>query len=284
MRKHEDIGYDSFNSYRSGDESSRRNDYGGWSGNPRGGSSIYGRSSRDNDSSDRNYSTEPGYYGSGTSNINSPQNQQRNPYDSNRYSQIRSQNRGGNWMTQDRSGNQQNFQPNESYSNRVGRRSWSERDENWEDRPLNRLERYSDRTGHQVEDWADRAGDRLDRWGNRISNAWDRWTGDEDRNRNDWPRNPEHRNNFSHGNAMQNRYSADYDNPMQGNRVQFSGRRNEDEGFFDHLGNRISNVWDRLTGEDDDDEERRYQNRNRFSSYDNRSNPYGPSNRNQSEW
>ena len=269
MRRHENIGYDSFNSYRSGDENSRRYDYGNQESSPRGGRSVYGRSSRDTDASDHNYSSDPGYYGTGTSGRSQqqqPSNMNRNNYDSNRYSQIRSQNQS-NWPQQN-SGNQfSNRDSSNSPSNmyRNENRSWQNRSENW-----------SDRAGNRMNNWADRAEERMERWEDKISNAWDNWNGDENnRVRQNWMNHPEHYPTYSHGNAMGNRYSENYDNPSSGNRFENRNRgeyrrRNEDEGFFENIGNRISNAWDRWVG-DDSDEERRYQQRSR---YGNRSDQY----------
>jgi hypothetical protein len=275
MRNYENIGYDAFNSYRSGDENSRRNRYGTTPSNERGGSSVYGRSSRDTSSADHNFSTEPGFYGTGSAGRNQspqqPQNQRQQQPQSNqnynensRYQQSRPQSQG-NWEQQNRSsnyGNSQNYNRNQSRENRAG-------------------------------NWADQAEDRIERWGDKIENAWDRWSGDENNQvRQNWMNHPEHYPTQSHGNAMGNRYSENYDNSS--NRFENRGsygnqgrRREEDEGFFDNLGHRISNAWDRWVG-NDEDEERRYQQRSQFPSQgrrDENRNPYGQSpRRGDNEW
>jgi hypothetical protein len=269
MRNYENIGYDAFNSYRSGDENSRRNRYGSSPSNERGGSSVYGRSSRDTSSADHNFSTEPGFYGTGSSgrNQNQQQPQSNQNYNENsRYQQSRPQNQG-NWEQQNRSGN-------------YGSRENMNRNQSWENRAGN---------------WADHAEDRIERWGDKIENAWDRWTGDDNNHvRQNWMNHPEHYPTYSHGNASGNRYSENYDN--SGNRFENRGnygnqgrRNNEDEGFFDHLGNKISNVWDRWVG-NDEDEERRYQQRSHYPSQgqsrrDDNRNSYGQnSRRGDNEW
>lgn len=290
MRRHENIGYDAFNSYRSGDESSRRSDYGSQESNARGGRSVYGRSSRDTDASEHNYSSEPGFYGSGYSNRNQSQqqqpfNQHTGSYDSNRYSQIRSQNQSGNW-------GQQNSQ--DQYSNRNSYNSPSNMYRNENNSWQNRSGNWSDRGGNHPDNWAEHAEDRIEKWGDKINNAWDHWTGDENnRVHQNWMHHPEHFPTYSHGNASENRYSENYDNASYGNRYenrdQNRHHRNEDEGFFEHLGNRISNAWDRWVG-DDNDEERRYQQRSRYGnsgnqSSGNRSGQYGSSSRhNEYDW
>ncbi|MFC5269805.1 hypothetical protein [Adhaeribacter terreus] len=287
MRRHENIGYDAFNTYRSGDESSRRSDYGSNESNARGGRSVYGRSSRDTDASDHNFSTEPGFYGSGYSSRSQsqqPSNQNSGSYESNRYSQIRPQNQGGSWSQQssrEQYGNRDSYNsPSNMY--RGENRSWQDRTENW-----------ADRAGNRMENWADRAEDRIERWGDKINNAWDRWSGDEDnRVRQNWMNHPEHYPTYSHGNANANRYSENYDNSSYGNRYENRGEyrrnRDEDEGFFGHIGNRISNAWDRWVG-DDSDEERRYQQRSRYGnsgnqSSGNRPGQYGSPRRDDYEW
>jgi len=285
MRRHENIGYDAFNTYRSGDESSRRNDYGGSESSPRGGRSVYARSSRDIDSSDHNYSTDPGYYGSGTTGRGQQQqpynqNQNRTNSDSNRYNQVRSQNQGGNWNQQgsrDQYSNRDSYNPS-SNMNRNENRSWQ-----------NRAENLSNRAGNRVNNWADRAEERMERWDDKINSAWDRYSGDENnRVRQNWMNHPEQYPTYSHGNAMGNRYSENYDNRSQGNRFENRDRgdfrrRDEDEGFFENIGNRISNVWDRWVG-DESDEERRNQQRSRYDNPSNRSDQYGPSRRDENEW
>jgi hypothetical protein len=268
MRRHENIGYDAFNSYRSGDENSSRNKYGTSPGNERGGSSVYGRSSRDTDASDHNYSTDPGYYGTGSGNMNQP-NQRQNYDEHNRYAQNRSQNPGGNMQNR---GNQ--FGNRDAYNSGPGN--------------------FRNDNRNQHNNWADRAEERIDQWGNKINAAWDRWSGDENNQvRQNWVNQPHNYSTYSHGNASGNRYSDNYGNSPSNyneNRGYNQGNRHEDEGFFDHLGNKISNAWDRWVG-NDEDEERRYQNRSQYPpsgnasrrNDDNRNSP-GSYNRREDEW
>ncbi|KAA9345902.1 hypothetical protein [Adhaeribacter soli] len=285
MRNYENIGYDSFNSYRSGDENSNRNLYGGSQSNPRGGSSVYGRSSRDTGSSEHNYSTDPGYYGTGSSNISQNRNQSRSNMDySNRYgqSQGRSQNMGNSWVNQ---GNQ-----NQRFGQGVAGAYGTHTDSGtYGGRYQNRSD--FDRNNN----WQNRVGNQMDRWGDRASNAWNRMT--DDQNRGISGQTHPHHSFYSHGNAYQNRYSDSYDSPSSfGNRYEnergYESRRpdrDEDEGFLGNIGHKISNVWDRFVG-NDEDEERRYQERSRYgstgsSSYENRP-PYnyGSSSNRDYEW
>src|SRR6478752_8318422 len=96
MRRHESIGYGSFNTFRSGDENSRQYDYGNPEGHSRGGRSVYGQMSRDNEASNRPYSTTSGY----GSSYNENDYGNSNNYSGN--SQYGSQNRNQNqgWSNQ----------------------------------------------------------------------------------------------------------------------------------------------------------------------------------------
>ncbi|HSI91121.1 MAG TPA: hypothetical protein VK927_08390 [Adhaeribacter sp.] len=313
MRNYEDIGYGSFNTYRSGDENSRRNLYGSSPSNQRGGSSVYGQQSRDTSSADHNYSTDPGYYGTtgSASSRRSQTNYENTGYGqgSSQYGQNRSQQQpqsshnrpssGQGWTSQSQN---QGSQYGSSYGSSRGSSDYGNRSEN-------RGSSWVDRAGNRMENWADRAENQLDRWGNRASNAWDRMTDDDDRNRRSsgWSGPSGHHSQYSHGNAGQNRYSDNYDSPENysgssygssypssyGNRYEnregYRNRHEDEGGFFDNLGNKISNAWDRWVG-DDDDEERRYQQRSHYrpsgrtSSNDGPPYNYGSSSRRDYEW
>jgi len=277
MRRHESIGYGSFNTFRSGDENSRQYDYGNPEGHSRGGRSVYGQMSRDNEASNRPYSTTSGY---GSSYNENDYGNSNNYSGNSQYgSQNRNQNQGWSNQNQQQNYGSGNYGNSSGYGNRQ-----NDRDNSW-----------MDRTGNRMENWADRAGNQMDRWGNRISSAWDRMTDQDDSghnyrnsNRNHWTdmeRSMGGQHNYSHGNANQNRYSDNYDGDSSssyGNRYEprygthndryenIRRSHQDDGGFFDHLGNRISNAWDRWIG-NDEDEQRQYENRSRYGSSGHRS-------------
>lgn len=289
MRRHENIGYGSFNSYRSGDENSRQYDYGNPEGHSRGGRSVYGQMSRDNDASNRPYSTSSGYgsaynsendYGNSNSYSGNSQNRSQNPQNQGWSNQNQRQNYGSSNYGSSNYGSSNYGSSN--YGNSGGYGNRNDRDSNW-----------MDRAGNRMENWADRAGNQMDRWGNRISNAWDRITDSDEHghnyrssNRNHWSdqqRSMGGQHNYSHGNANEGRYSDNYDGnsgsygsgsyggryeSRYGNSNRYDDIRRshqDDGGFFDNLGNRISNAWDRWVG-NDEEEQRRYENRSRYGS------------------
>ena len=309
MRRHENIGYGSFNTYRSGDENSRQYDYGNQASNARGGRSVYGQMSRDTDASDRLYSTSGGY-GSASSNDDytnrsasnygsSSQYGQQNSYQSQPSGSYQSQS-NQSWMNQNQNQSPSNqyrsqsqgshYSPSGSYgSYSYGGSGSASGSDSYGNRNADRNDSLMDRTGNRMENWADRAGNQVERWGDRISNAWDRATDDDDNryrsSNRGWmgQQDMSHGARYSHGNASQNRYSDNYDSPSSSsyggryepgsnyNRYEENRGRYEDEGgFFDHLGNRISNAWDRWIG-NDDEEQRRYERRSRYGNSGNRS-------------
>ena len=118
-----------------------------------------------------------------------------------------------------------------------------------------------------------------------MSNSWDRdndhsrgttnmyGTNNQSSNRGSWMNdrdNDQDHARFSHGNAMENRYSDDYSHPSNGNsrqsgvgshydqdRYRNQGNRHNDHddnegGFFERIGHGIRDAWNSIAGDDDD--------------------------------
>jgi hypothetical protein len=146
-----------------------------------------------------------------------------------------------------------------------------------------------------------------------MNQSWNRWTNDDDNdNSQQSGRYSQNRSGYNPGDS-QNRYSPDYGYQNRSNQNRsfdedrYSNRRpdydsqhrrddQEGEGFFDRVGNYISNAWHNLTQEEREDQERANRNRNnRWNDDDNRSNNrtsgssgppynYGSSSRRDYEW
>ena len=278
MRDYENSDTSSFNTYRSGTENPRRElstrtGYGSPASVTRRGSTF----ATADHFQDNSVWHQPNDYRD--TNRNQQQRQDQNQYSNQSWGQHRNQNE--NWQS-----NQQN-----DYSNRQSNQSgsWQSNQQNrW---PQDHRQHHSNYGNHSQDRDYDRhrSGDRnfFERAGDQVNQTWDRWTNDNDDNRQQTNRYSQNRSSYNAGD--QNRYSSDYGYQNRNNQGRgydedrYSFRRNDydnqhrrdehdGEGFFDRVGNYISNAWHNLTQEEREDQERanRYRN-NRWSDDDNRS-------------
>ncbi|QNF34057.1 hypothetical protein HUW51_15490 [Adhaeribacter swui] len=256
MRTYEDSDPSSFNSFRSGNENPRRdnstrNEFGTNQASMRQGSNE-GTSDHWSNSGPNQYSAyQPFNRQNDQQNNNWSQNNQR--YNRDQFDNNRQYNQGhssgfGNQQSNFRNDNNRFNQHNEHHD--------------WQ--------RSQNRNNNDDRNFFERAGD-------RIQDTWNRWTDDDDNNnfnrglqqfRNQNQHNQSRFNNFDQNST---RHSSDYNNQNNFNQGRsfdsdrYQNRRNqhEDEGFFDRMGNKISQAWNNFTG---DDEERRYQERGNMNS------------------
>ncbi|WP_147275673.1 hypothetical protein [Adhaeribacter pallidiroseus] len=256
MRTYEDSDPSSFNSFRTGNENPRR-DF----------------SSRNEFNSNENVMRPGSNEGTADHRSNSGPNQ---------YSAYQPFNRQNDqhhdhWSQNNQGRNNDQFHNNRSFNQ--GRFS-NFNDQSFDHRNNNRFNQHN----NEQHDWQRSQNNRpnddrnfVERAGDRVQDTWNRWTHDDDngnfnrgsqqfRNQNQF--NQSRNNNFDQQN---NRFHSDYSNQNNFNQGRnfdsdrFQNRRNqhEDEGFFDRMGNKISQAWNQFTG---DDEERRYQERGKMNS------------------
>jgi hypothetical protein len=252
MRNYEDSDPTSFNSFRTGNENPRRdlstrNEFGTNQASMRPGSNEGTADHRTNSSPNQYSAYQPFNRQSNQQNTNWSQNDQN------------WQNTRGNYRQSDQGQNYNYGNQNASYRN-DNRFNQQNDQHNWQN--------SQNRRHDDDRNFFERAGD-------RINESWNRWTDDD--NNNDYNRSSQQFRNQNQYNQrfndynQQNRYPSDYDsrnnwNQDRNNNNRYQNRRNnehDDEGFFDRMGNKISQAWDRFTGED---EEQRYQERGNMNS------------------
>jgi hypothetical protein len=309
MRDYRNSDTSSFNTYRSGTENPRRElssrtETGSPASVVRPGSNLgtadhYQENSlwhQPNDYRDHSQNRNNQRY---NSSANDNQRWDQNSQDrnqSNNWSSDRN-NQSGSWQN-----NHNNWQSNQQHTNR------------WDTDHRQHQSNYGNHSQDRDYD-RHRSGDRdfFERTGDKISQSWNRLTNDDDNDRYQNNRYDQNRSGYS-ADRNQQRYSSDYGYQNRANQgrgydtYRYNNRsynddyrrnNHEDEGFFDKVGNYISNAWNNLTQEEREDQNRanRYRNdHNRWDDSDNRSGHsrtssnsgppynYGSSSRRDYEW
>jgi hypothetical protein len=230
--------------------------------------------------------------------------------DNQRYNSSAQDNQRWNQSPQNRNNSWQSDRNDQSDSWQNNHRDWQSNQQHtnrWDEDRRQNQPNYGNHSQDRDYD-RHRSGDRdfFERTGDKISQSWNRLTNDDDDNRYQTNRYDQNRNNYN-SDRNQQRYSSDYGYQNRANQGRgfdtdrYSNRQNDDyrrnqheEGFFDRVGNYISNAWNNLTQEERDDQNRA--NRNRWDDNDNRSGHnrttgnsgppynYGSSSRRDYEW
>lgn len=256
MRDYENSDTSSFNTYRSGTENPRRElssrtGYGSPASVTRRGS-TFGTADHFQNNSLYRQPHEYREYGR-----QEDQRKDQNQSDQNRYQRD-------SWQ-----GNRDSYNAAGNYGNRQ-----QDHQSRW---PQDNRQHQSNYGNHSQDRDYDRhrSGERnyFERAGDQMNQRYNRWDNNSDRNDRDYRNSQNNRsdqNRSSYNSEQnQNRYSGDYGRQNQHNtnrnfdENRYSHRRHdydrddhEGEGFFDRVGNYISNAWNNLTSEEREDRER----------------------------
>jgi len=199
------------------------------------------------------------------------------------YRDQRSQSTGRDWNQQsDRNWNQSSNMRNQDQNRWQEQNRWNQdfrsQDQNrWPQDNRQHMGNYGNHS--QDRDWnMHRSGDRS-QFENRDRNqSWNRWNEGQRHDQGDWRAHSDR-----DWQSSQRGYSSDYghQNPSnQGrgydeNRYQYRrndmdhDRNDQDEGFFDRMGNKIRDAWNRFTEEEREDQDRANRYDDRYSNYRN---------------
>jgi len=277
MRDYENSDNSSLNTYRSGNENSRRD----FSARTDSNSPMTNRQGS-NFTSDEHYNNNSVWQQPNDMLRNNDQ-QMRNQQ--NQYQPRNNQNRqqsSNNWPSRQQSWPQDNRQNQNNYGNHSQDRDYDQHragDRNNFEAPLSRENETWNRYNQNYQN-------------NRQQNNWEQ----NNQNQNDWDRN---RNQYN----QQHRYSSDYgyqNNSNQGrgyDENRYFNRRNDnnynrnhqdnqhEEGFFDRMGNSIRNAWSNFTHEENDDQNRanRYGREHGYNNQERGRNNFGNRNSNSND-